>query len=73
MDEKTLELAGDLADSMVAAGVSKSRSKPKRPDAFDGFCLCGAEIPQVRIDHELYNCVHCQTALERRSKLFGVR
>jgi len=70
MDEKILEQAGDFADGQVAEGIARLRKKPPRPDDFDGFCQCGAEIPEARVALELYNCVGCQTALERRSKLY---
>ncbi len=72
MDEKHLEQADAITSALIDAGVAKARSRQKRPVDFEGFCTCGAEIPPERIADERYNCVDCQTALERRGKLYNV-
>lgn len=71
MDENILEQADALAAGAIEAGISKARMKMTRPIDFDGFCKCGAEIPTARIEYGYYNCIDCQSALERRTKIFA--
>jgi RNA polymerase-binding transcription factor DksA len=69
MDEKFLEQADALTASLTEAGIARARTKRIKPTDFEGFCTCGTEVPQLRVDLSLYNCVDCQTALERRTKM----
>lgn len=71
MDEKYVEQAGDLSISMIEEGIAKARLKQIRPTDFEGFCNCGAEVPVERIDGGYFNCIHCQSAFERRGKFFA--
>lgn len=68
MDEKYLEMAGDFAARIIESGIERSRKSATMPIDFDGHCSCGEEIPKIRIDHGYFNCVDCQTAIERAGK-----
>lgn len=70
MDEKYLEQADAFAESLVVEGLERSRVQQQKPDGFDGHCACGDEIPDARITAGYYNCVNCQTKIERRKKLY---
>ena len=69
MDEKYLEHADAATNAMIEAGIRKSSAKRPAPKNFDGFCNCGAEVSPIRTAHGFYNCVGCQTVIERHSKL----
>jgi RNA polymerase-binding transcription factor DksA len=71
MDEKHLEQADAITATLINAGIAKARRKQLKPIDFEGFCTCGAEIPVGRVVNERYNCVDCQSALERRGKFFS--
>lgn len=71
MDEKYVEQATELTESIVVAGVATARIKQKRPDAFDGSCECGEEIPEQRIALGYYNCVVCQSKQEGHGRFFA--
>ncbi|WP_155837269.1 TraR/DksA family transcriptional regulator [Herminiimonas sp. CN] len=68
MDEKYLEIADALMNSIIEAGINGARSRQKRPDDFDGDCSCGAAIPTDRVDAGYYNCVPCQERIEKHDK-----
>lgn len=71
MDEKFLEMAGNVSEAAVAAAIesaSKQANQPKPLD-FDGTCTCGEEIPPERVALKFYNCVFCQGRKEERRKL----
>lgn len=70
MDEKYLEQADAVTANLIDHGIAKARQKQVKPADFEGFCTCGAEIPAERVAAERYNCVDCQTALERRGKFY---
>lgn len=70
MDEKFIEQADAFANNLVAEAIEKSRTKQTKPIDFDGHCECGDEIPEARIAAGYYNCVTCQSKIERRSKLY---
>lgn len=70
MDEKFIEQADAFASNLVAGALEKSRIKQIKPENFDGHCECGDEIPEARIAAGYYNCVTCQSKIERRSKLY---
>lgn len=69
MDEKYLEMAGDLSAAEVSFGISQARKTQPKPEGFDGTCgTCGEEIPPARIEHGFYNCVHCATLAEKQQR-----
>ena len=68
MDEKYLEMADDFAARLIESGINQARKGAIMPVDFDGHCSCGEEIPKPRITHGYYNCVDCQTAIERRNR-----
>ncbi len=70
MDEKYLEMADDFATRLIESGINQARKSAIMPIGFDGCCSCGEEVPKQRIAHGFYNCVDCQTAIERRGKYF---
>lgn len=69
MDEKYLEMAEAATILMIEEGVRASGVAQRRPPDFEGFCTCGAEVLPVRLAHGFFNCVDCQTKLERHNKL----
>lgn len=71
MDEKFIEIADALTTSIIEAGISASRNAQKRPEGFEGFCSCGAEIQPKRVEAGYYNCITCQERIEGRKKFFG--
>lgn len=70
MDEKHLEMADALTNSIIEAGISKARITQKRPDDFEGDCGCGAVIHPGRIAAGYFNCIACQEQIERRGRLY---
>jgi RNA polymerase-binding transcription factor DksA len=69
MDERFLEIADAMNTLLIREGIKVATKKQERPIDFDGFCNCGAEVIEVRLKHGYYNCVDCQTKLERHNKL----
>lgn len=67
MDEYMLVMAEALAQSEVAAGVERARSKlPKQPVDFDGLCVeCNEEIHPQRVRFGATTCLPCQQEIER--------
>lgn len=70
MDERYLEQADAISTMAIESGIARARAKVSKPVDFDGFCICGEEISPLRLSLGLYNCVPCQTANEKRHKLF---
>ena len=70
MDEKYLEVADALTNSIIEAGIKNARKPQKRPDAFDGVCFCGSDVPDRRVNAGYFNCVPCQERIESRSKFY---
>jgi RNA polymerase-binding transcription factor DksA len=71
MDEKYIEMAGEISEAEVAAARSKlQRAAQVRPEDFDGRCECGEAVPEKRIALGFFNCVPCQEAKERRGRIY---
>lgn len=76
MDEKFLEMAGQLSADEVTAGLQTARIRKPKPEGFDGTCECGEKIPSERVELGFYNCVPCQESSEvwcRRWRSVGPR
>jgi RNA polymerase-binding transcription factor DksA len=73
MDEKQMELADALTNSIIEGAISKARLTQVRPKNYEGFCECGAEVPQRRVDAGYFNCLFCQEHIEHRKKYYGGR
>jgi RNA polymerase-binding transcription factor DksA len=71
MDEKYLEVAEKTTDLLVNDAIARAQVRQVRPKDFDGSCRCGEEVPEGRIAGGYYNCVRCQTLLERRGKTYA--
>lgn len=70
MDEKYMELAGDLElrqREVAQAEAARLSARQHHPD-FDGkHCIaCDDEIPAGRLELGRIYCVHCQEEKERR-------
>jgi RNA polymerase-binding transcription factor DksA len=70
MDEKFLEMAGQLSAEEVTANLARVRAEitQPKPEDFDGTCTCGEEIPKERVALKYYNCVVCQGRKEDRRR-----
>ena len=62
-----------LAEQARAMEQIRARNMPEEHPDFDGHsCIeCGDEIPQARLDLGKIRCVHCQSALEKRGKMYA--
>jgi len=68
MDEKYIEIADALTNSIIEDGIKNARNAQKRPEDFEGDCSCGAAIQPARVDAGYYNCIPCQERIERHNK-----
>jgi RNA polymerase-binding transcription factor DksA len=68
MDERILELAEALANSLVENNVDRIRAQIRTRDPkFDGLCEdCGEDIPEARLDTGATTCIECAVIQERR-------
>jgi RNA polymerase-binding transcription factor DksA len=74
MDENQFEQADRLTTAAIESGIERARRKRPPPEGFDGTCAgCGTDVPPQRISMSLYNCVECQSTIERRLKIFHQR
>ncbi len=74
MDENQFEQADRLTTAAIESGIERARRKQKPPEGFDGTCSdCGTDVPPQRVSLSLYNCVECQSTIERRSRIFQQR
>lgn len=61
-----------MAENEQALAKVKAKLAPERHPDFDGEnCLeCGDKIPKARLAMVKIRCVHCQAALEARSRMY---
>lgn len=62
-----------MAENEHALAKVKAKLAPETHPDFDGkTCLeCGDKIPKARLAMGKIRCVHCQTALEARSRMYA--
>lgn len=74
-DEADIASALEMGFIAKALADHKSKVAPERHPDFDGqHCIdCDAEIPQVRLNMGKIRCVDCQSELELRNKLKGIK
>ena len=62
-----------MAENAQALAKVKARMAPETHPDFDGkHCLaCGDTIPKLRLDMGKIRCVHCQSALEIKSRMYS--
>ena len=62
-----------MAENAKALAKVKARLAPEMHPNFDGkHCIeCGDKIPKLRLEMAKIRCVHCQSALEVKSKLYA--
>lgn len=75
MEENQLELADEIAEKQRSTGIDMIRQRlaeQTHPD-FDGEnCVeCGDTMPALRLQLKRIRCTGCETALEKRKKMFG--
>lgn len=72
MDERVLEIAEALTETIVQNGVDKIRALVRKRDPlFDGECTeCNCAIPDQRLDTGATTCIDCQEILEREQALY---
>ncbi len=69
MDEKHLEMAGEISAEEVTAGIIQAGIRQVKPKDYDGKCEeCGQVVDPRRIEIGYYNCVPCQEQEEARRK-----
>lgn len=75
MEENQLELADALAEAQRNAGIEQARRKmaEQHDPSFDGVhCIdCDEDIPEERLAAKRIRCTRCESARERRNKIFG--
>lgn len=64
-----------IAENAQAIAKVKARLAPEKHPDFDGknCVVCGEKIPRIRLDMGKVRCVHCQSALEIKSRMFSPR
>jgi RNA polymerase-binding transcription factor DksA len=73
MDEKYIEMAGEISEAEIAAARDKiTKRRQVKPDGFEGLCECGEVVPEQRIMLGFFNCVPCQELQERRGRFYKV-
>lgn len=71
MDEKFIEVADALTQSMIDQAIEATRHRAEKPpEGFDGTCECGEMIPEARITLGYYRCVCCQSNIEERQRMY---
>ena len=75
LDEGDMASAYQMRENAMALAKAKAAMAPETHPDFDGeSCVdCGDDIPTLRLSMGKVRCVHCQTALERKGKLFATR
>ena len=73
LDEGDLASAYQMRENELALSRVRAAGAPQTHPDFDGeSCIdCGETIPANRLQLGKIRCVHCQTILERRGKLFA--
>lgn len=74
-DEADIASALEMGFIAKALADHKNKVAPESHPDFDGeHCIdCDAEIPQVRLNMGKIRCVDCQSELELRNKLKGIK
>lgn len=64
-----------MAENAQALAKIKARLAPEKHPDFDGkTCIgCADDIPQLRLDMGKIRCVHCQSALEIKDRMYSPR
>lgn len=68
MNEKYLEGSEELVAQLTEWRIQKAQAELRvpRPEDWDGECPdCGIAVPEQRVALGFYNCVDCQTELEK--------
>ena len=75
LDEGDMASAYQMRENAMALAKAKAAMAPETHPDFDGeSCVdCGDDIPKLRLNMGKVRCVHCQTALERKGKLYAPR
>lgn len=75
LDEGDLASAYQMRENAMALEKAKAAAAPETHPDFDGeSCVaCGDDIPKARLAMGKVRCVHCQTVLERKGKLYAQR
>ena len=75
LDEGDMASAYQMRENALALAKAKAAMAPETHPDFDGeSCVdCGDDIPQLRLSMGKVRCVHCQTALERKGKLYAAK
>jgi RNA polymerase-binding transcription factor DksA len=62
-----------MAENKQALAKVKARLAPETHPDFDGKnCIdCGDKIPKARLDMGRMRCVHCQTSIEQKGRMFA--
>lgn len=73
LNDKTLEMAAKLTDSMVEERIQQARvrqcDKPEFHDWDGETCYdCGEDMPEERIEMGRVRCVHCQSKAEKQGR-----
>lgn len=75
MEEKFLEMAEKFAEDERNSRIALSSKliAPQSSPDFDGeHCIdCGNEIPSGRLEMGRIRCTGCETAVEKRNKMFA--
>lgn len=75
LDDGDQASAYQMRENAIALQKAKAAMAPETHPDFDGeTCVdCGEDIPKLRLTMGKVRCVHCQSSLERKSKLYAPR
>lgn len=73
LDDGDIASAYQMRETAIALEKAKLTMAPETHPDFDGeTCVsCGEDIPQLRLAMHKVRCVHCQSRLELKGKLFA--